>query len=334
MVRSVILAAAVLLFAAVQAIAADPAADWKGMRVMPKRGAVFSVGKDKVEYHDSALPWVVQDMKFGSLWVGDHRKGWVQSNQVVTLDEAPAYYTQLINNGQQKALAYSRRAIARGERGELDLAIADYGEALRLDPTGGMYVGRGAVWLEKKDYDKAIADFNEAIRLDPDDAAAYSARAGVWTVKKDYDKAIADCDEAIRLDPSFALAYNNRGEAWRKKKDYDRAVADFTQAGRLDPNEARAYNSAAWLSATCPDPRYRNGKGAVISSTEACNMTGWSNSNSINTVAAAYAEAGDFNSAVNYQNKAIDLNPTDADFVKGAKERLALYQDHKPYREE
>ena len=66
----------------------------------------------------------------------------------------------------------------------------------------------------KKEYDKAIADYDQAIRLDPKYAAAYHNRGLAWYAKKEYDKAIADYDEAIRLDPKYAVAYDNRGDAW------------------------------------------------------------------------------------------------------------------------
>ena len=70
---------------------------------------------------------------------------------------------------------------------------------------------RGDAWAAKKEYDKAIADFNEAIRLDPKLALAFTDRGNAWRAKKEYDKAIADFNEVIRLDPKNAWAYNSRG---------------------------------------------------------------------------------------------------------------------------
>ena len=104
------------------------------------------------------------------------------------------------------------------------------------------------VWRDKGDLDRAIADFNEAIRLDPDpkDARAYNNRGHAWRNKGDLDRAIADYSEAIRLDPKFARAYYNRGFAWRDKGDLDRAIADYTEAIRLDPKNAAYYRSRGY----------------------------------------------------------------------------------------
>src|SRR4029077_7632168 len=82
----------------------------------------------------------------------------------------------------------------------------------------------------KGDTDRAIADFTEAIRLDPSYAIAYSNRGSDYSRKGKNDRAIADCTEAIRLDPKFAEAYVCRGLAYEKFADFCRARADFSTA--------------------------------------------------------------------------------------------------------
>ena len=151
---------------------------------------------------------------------------------------------------------------------------------------------------EKNEYGKAIADYNEAIRIDPKLTPAYTNRRSVWTAQKKYDKVIADLDEMIRGDSQNASAYNNRG----------------------------------WLRATCPDAKYRDGKKAVESATKACELTEWKKRTFIGTLAAAYAEAGDFDAAVKWQTTANDLY-SDPEDKKTGNARLKLYREKKPYHE-
>jgi lipoprotein NlpI len=142
----------------------------------------------------------------------------------------------------KRAVAYSNRGRAYDAKGDGDRALADYNEAIRLDPKyARAYNDRGVSYNVKRDYDRAIADFNAAIRLDPKYAAAYSNRGNAYDGKNDDDRAIADYSEAVRLDPKVWFAYNNRGNAYTKKGDHDRAIADYNEAVRLDPKYALAY---------------------------------------------------------------------------------------------
>ena len=127
--------------------------------------------------------------------------------------------------------------------------------------------------------------------------------------------------------------YNNRGNSHRKAKHYDRAASDYERALRIDPNYPLAIGGLAWLHATARDERFRDGKQAVELATKAGELSRWKFEYSFWTLAAAYAEAGDFDAAIKWQQKAVELVVDNADGLKQAKERLALYKEHKPYRE-
>src|SRR5678816_1707396 len=79
---------------------------------------------------------------------------------------------------------------------------------------------------KRQEHDRAIADYAEAIRLQPDLADAYNSRGVAYCNKGEHDRAIADYAEAIRLQPDFAHAHTTRGDAYSNKDDYDRAIAD------------------------------------------------------------------------------------------------------------
>ena len=135
------------------------------------------------------------------------------------------------------------------------------------------------------------------------------------------------------FDPKGAIAYENRGNTWSRQKKYDRAIADFDEAIHRDPRFAEPYNSRAWIWATCPEARFRDGKRAVESATRACELTGWINPNYLDTLAAAYAEAGNFNAAVRWEARGLELLPKSYDNWRSEfRLRLRLYQSKKPYR--
>jgi tetratricopeptide (TPR) repeat protein len=161
-------------------------------------------------------------------------------------ERAVADFNEAIRLDPNFAPAYARRGVAFGRKGELDRAIADFTEAVRLDPKlHQSYSNRGLAYARKGEYDRAIADLTEAIRLDPKSATAYHNRGVSYSRKGDLDRAIADFTEAIRINPSLAKAYFNRGLAKRKKADTPGSEADIARARELDPNVASAQSNPA-----------------------------------------------------------------------------------------
>jgi tetratricopeptide (TPR) repeat protein len=132
------------------------------------------------------------------------------------------------------------------------------------------------------------------------------------------------------LTARYATAYCNRGNAWKDKKEYGWSFADYTEAIRIDPKVAMAYNNRAWLWATCPDEKHPDGRKAVESASRACELTGWKDASNVAALAAAHAEAGDFDTAVVWQEEALKLS-SGADKAHRSK-RLRLYREKKAYR--
>jgi tetratricopeptide (TPR) repeat protein len=124
-------------------------------------------------------------------------------------------------------------------KGDNDQAIAEYDQAIELNPTDGdSFRVRGDVYDDKHEYDRAIADYDHAIELNPKDANAYFERGGTYEHKGEFDHAIADLDHAIALRPDYFRAYFSRAVAYHRKGDDDRALADFDKVIELAPDEA------------------------------------------------------------------------------------------------
>jgi tetratricopeptide (TPR) repeat protein len=292
--------------------------------------AISLAPKDPSSYFNRAVAWQMK---------GDYDKAIADYTKLIALK--PENGSTHFDRGHEVAWfvpkiprAYFLRGMSWHAKGEYDKAIADFGEAIRLDRGSALiYFNRGITWHSKGEFDKAIADFDDAIRLGFNQSTVYSNRGVALNAKGEYDQSIANYDEAIRLDPQDASYYCNRGVAWNRKGAYDRAIVDYNEAIRLVQKDRVGENNLAWLLATCPDARYRNGLEAVKLSTKACEMDGRKKWNYLSTLAAANAESGNFKEAIKWQEKAIELAKDERDKIKG-RTQLDLYQHGKPYREE
>jgi len=244
------------------------------------------------------------------------------------LDKSISDYDTVIRLNPNSALAYYDRAIAYGYKGEYERSIRDSTEAIRRNPKdAGDYELIG-------NFDKAIADYTEAVRLNPTDPAAYSGRGYVNVQAGNLNRASADYDQATRCIPKDASGYVFRGKAYFAKGNHKAAASDFAKATQLSSNDDQVLNSLSWFKATCPEASFRNGKEAVQEAIKACELTNWKNPHGLDTLAAAYAEIGDFDQAEKYQTEALGRKGVYPFRRKKMQERLELYRQRKPYRDE
>jgi Flp pilus assembly protein TadD len=228
--------------------------------------------------------------------------------------------------------SYADRAAEWDDRGEYDKAIADYNRALAINPyDANSYNNRGFDWWKKGSLDKAIADYNQALAICPTLGAAYSNRGVAWDDKGEHDKAVADFNQALAMDPNIAATYTNRGTIEAHRGEYDQANADYYRALAIDPNFATGYENLGFFQASCPDPRYRNGKKAFENASRGYQLANGTDAfYTANSLAAAYAECGDFEKARAWQEKVVELSPPEDKQMETA--RLELFKQGNPYR--
>jgi tetratricopeptide (TPR) repeat protein len=143
-----------------------------------------------------------------------------------------------------------------------------------------------------------------------------------------FNRARKDPLEAVRMTTpkTFAHFYVSRAQ-------FTNAINICREAMTSNPNDDWSYNLLAWLQATCPDSSVRNGKEAIALASKACELTHWQESSWIDTLAAARAESGDFQRAIQFEEQALRTgNPPESE-EKAMRERLSLYKQSQPYRE-
>jgi tetratricopeptide (TPR) repeat protein len=312
------------------------------------------------------------------LWVNPpFIKGWVHRRDVIAFDRGIEYFSAAIRTlptvanyicrawlwqAQEKSAEAMRdfneavrvdpsdtfarmaRADEFERRGEVDKAIDDCTEAIRLRSSrpGDLtrttaHWRRGTLWMERREFDGAMADFTEAIRLNPDFASAeYLMRADAWKAKGEYGLAIADYDRYIRRNGNSGLAYSLRGLAWGYCGEYGKAGEDLKIAIRLDAADGLVCSNVAWFLATCRNDNSRDGTKAVEYAKKGCEVTGWDAPFAVSALAAANAEVGNFDDAVKWQQRAIELamkNRLTASNVGEYRTQLEQYQAHMPHRD-
>jgi tetratricopeptide (TPR) repeat protein len=219
---------------------------------------------------------------------------------VAALDEAIEADDKVANSHPATATGFFERAQARWRNGDMAAVLSDYDQAVRLNPKYfEAYRDRGVLYRERGQFDQAIFDFTAAARLNDQDYNIFEQRGAIYLV------------------------------AGR----FENALADFREAARLNAKDDYALNAEAWLCATCAEASVRDGRAAVVAAKKACELAGWKKHSYIDTLAAACAEAGDFEQAVKYEKQAIDMAQSEDRDQAALQRRLTLYENRLPYHE-
>jgi tetratricopeptide (TPR) repeat protein len=204
--------------------------------------------------------------------------------------------------------------------------------------TPNQYNDRGNYFLDKKDYKNAERYYTAALRGRPDEWVGYYNRACAFIGLKNGPAALQDLNTTIRLQPAFFQASYLREIINKRLHNYAASLRDLNALlkGTFDVQNAEEFaamlNDRAWLQSTCTDASLRNGRQAVKDAKRACQLSKWSWSNYIETLAAASAEVGDFDSAVRYQEQAINLR--NAEHNRNVNDMAKLKQKHHGQKDE
>jgi Tfp pilus assembly protein PilF len=189
--------------------------------------------------------------------------------------------------------------------------------------------------LQKNDAAGAKRNVDAVLQRDPTFWPALYVRAQIYSHQGKYDLALKDCNEALHQDRSVVEAALLRANINARLGKHAEALKEYDYLVSLHPRNvtlARVMSDRAWFRATCPNASFRNGQQAVKDAKAACSIMTWKDEQIIDTLAAAYAETGDFNSAIQYVSQALAMKGISPDNTKLFQQHLALFQQRKAIR--
>jgi tetratricopeptide (TPR) repeat protein len=193
-------------------------------------------------------PKSYRDLAWECYWKGDY------TNAITNFSKA-------ILENPQDAWAYNYRALSKEYVGDLTGALADFKTAAKINPDyAEVYVNCGQLlqWYSNK-LSIAIADYTEAIRLEPTNANTFTIRAGAYLRQTNFDKAMSDYNMAIQLQPTNAMFWKGRGDFFKRMTNYDAAILDYTKCIQLEPTNADYYAFRARAETAAAKGLPRNG---------------------------------------------------------------------------
>jgi tetratricopeptide (TPR) repeat protein len=191
----------------------------------------------------------------------------------------------------------------------------------------------GNAFLDQGRSEEACAPFAEAVRIWPDDVPLKYVQAKALIGARKFDEAINTCQAILRIQPNEPVILNMMANIYLMQGQWAEAIAANQAILQVAPNDLLVMNNQAWLLATVPDARLRNGAEAVRLAERVCQRTNYQLPLYVGTLGAAYAEAGRFKDAVNAAQTAINLaqkqhNPL---VIRRNLQLLKLYRQQKPF---
>jgi tetratricopeptide (TPR) repeat protein/Tol biopolymer transport system component len=252
------------------------------------------------------------------------------------LDEAIPYLDRAFAAGLGSAGLRIELGAALGQKGRLNEAIPHFEKAAALEPANpDAHANLARAYAAAQRLDAAVPEYEQALKLVPNSAALHNEIAYALIGANRVSDAIPHLERALAISPNLLDARNNLGAALMASGRAAEALAQWRQALRQSPDNLQALSTLAWTLATCPDAAVRNGAEAVALAERAARLSSQREPAVLGTLAAAYAETGDFDKAVESERRAIDLatQQGNASLVSALRARLAQMQARTPIRQ-
>jgi tetratricopeptide (TPR) repeat protein len=282
--------------------------------------------------YDDALASLEKVEKLAPDSIAPHEYRGEIYREMEQFDKAVDEFTAVLKIEPGLALALIRRAEAYYFLDKLDDALADVNLVLKNNPGLGLAHGlRAQILAAQKKFGDAIVEMKQLADDMPGESDVKMQLALYYLLNDQTRDAIAEYSKVIDLDAEDFTALRSRGDAYLNLGDHAAAIEDFERAFKLKSDDSPLLNNFAWVLATSPDDNVRDGKRAIELATKACELTEYKKPHILSTLAAAYAESGDFENARKWSQQAVDMH--DPENGPELEKELASYKDDKPWRE-
>ena len=253
-----------------------------------------------------------------------------------SLDEAIAHWRKAVEIAPAMAGVENNLGVALSAQGKYDEAVAHLRKGLESKPGDiEMQNNLAVALLHRRNIEEAVGLFEKVLAVEPGHAQAQYNLGVALMEKKSFDDAIRHFQAALSIDARYVEAYAAMGTAWRLRGSMREALESWTGGLRLAPDNPALLKETAWALATSPDASVRNGAQAVDLAGRAMRLSGGQDPEALDTLAAAYAEAGRFPEAVEAVERAIALaaRQNRQRQAEAMRLRARLYRAGTPFRE-
>ncbi len=330
-----------------------------------------SVILDKMKREDAAIARINKAIELAPENVNFKKQKAMILANARRYDEAKQVFEEATKNEEFNLQNELAKADFLGNVKDFDAAIAIFDNLAKTFDGPGVYLLRAVAKAQKKDYDGAIKDLDEALRRDPNMLQAFKLKGGVYIEQEKYEEAekafrqylkkSTAPEDKLTAKTQIAYSISKRGlyksaskilkdelakdaenaELMRSLADMELLFGHWNAAAELydkllakDPDDSGVLNNYSWLLATCPEESVRDGARALEYGKKAAEKTYYAAPHILSTLAAAYAENGDFESARSWSQKAVELGELEEhESLDSLRKELESYKADQPWRE-
>jgi tetratricopeptide (TPR) repeat protein len=284
-------------------------------------------------YADIEALWRTTIARNPGCWMAHNNLGIVLS-QKGEIDEAIAHYRKTLEMSPDFADADYNLGNALLQKGEIDAAILHCQRAVTIQPNDpDAQVALGNALFQKGSIDESIVHYQKALVIRPYYVTAHYNLSSAFLKKGEIDEGIFHSQAVLSIQPEHADAHINLAAALLQKGEIGNAIEQYKKTLEIAPRSVPALNNLAWIFATYSDPAFRDGTKALELAQEASEFSGRNNPIILRTLAAAYANAGQFSRAVEVGQLALSLTDRQSQLANALRREISGYETSEPYRQ-